>query len=45
LFPVLILMGSLDSTADSEEGDKEETYSFAEGFAKRKTGRFYKLTG
>ncbi|OQP64386.1 capsular biosynthesis protein [Niastella vici] len=45
LFPVLILMGSFDSAVDNEETDNEETYSFAEGFVKRKTGRFYKLTG
>jgi hypothetical protein len=45
LFPVIILMGSFDSTILFEEGDKEETYTYAEGFVKRKTGRFYKLAG
>jgi len=45
LFPVLILMGSFDSAVDTQETDNEDTYSFAEGFVKRKTGRFYKLTG
>jgi dTDP-4-amino-4,6-dideoxygalactose transaminase len=45
LFPVMILMASFDSAIMSDEGDKEDTYSYADGFVKRKTGRFYKLTG
>lgn len=47
LFPVLILMGSFDSSALSEETeiDSEETYTYADGMVKRKSGRYYKLTG
>jgi dTDP-4-amino-4,6-dideoxygalactose transaminase len=44
LFPVMILMGSFDSAMLSEEVDKEETYTYAEGFEKRKTGRYHRLT-
>lgn len=45
LFPVMILMGSFDSTMLSEEVDKEETYTWSEGFEKRKTGRYHRLAG
>jgi dTDP-4-amino-4,6-dideoxygalactose transaminase len=45
LFPVLIFMGSFDSTMLFEENEKEGTYTYADGFAKRKTNRFYKLAG
>ncbi|OQP56236.1 hypothetical protein A4R26_26405 [Niastella populi] len=45
LFPILILMGSFDSSALSEETeiDTEESYTYAEGMVKRKSGRYFKL--
>jgi dTDP-4-amino-4,6-dideoxygalactose transaminase len=46
LFPVMIMMGSLDDAtmADEREMDDEETYSYAESFVKRKAGRYYRFT-
>ncbi len=46
LFPVLIMMGSLDSAtmSDEREIDDEESYSYSESFVKRKAGRYYRFT-
>lgn len=45
LFPVLILIGGFDYASVCEESNEEESYTYAEGFAKRKAGRYYRLTG
>jgi dTDP-4-amino-4,6-dideoxygalactose transaminase len=46
LFPVMIMMGSLDNStmSDEREIDDDETYSYAESFVKRKAGRYYRFT-
>ncbi|MBO9198822.1 MULTISPECIES: DegT/DnrJ/EryC1/StrS family aminotransferase [Niastella] len=46
LFPVMIMMGSLENAtmSDEREIDDENSYSYAEGFVKRKAGRYYRFT-
>ena len=46
LFPVMIMMGSLENVTltDEREIDDEDSYSYAETFEKRKAGRFYRFT-
>lgn len=45
LFPVLILIGGFDYASVSEQSTEEESYSYAEGLVKRKTGRYYRHAG
>lgn len=45
LFPVLILIGGFEYASVFEQSTEEESYSYAEGLVKRKTGRYYRHTG